>query len=141
MDQQEAQRELQEKLMFYQLLQANMETMKEQAVLLQHKFVELESARQAVEDIQKAKQLNDTLIPLGSGIYMHGRITEGKKMLVDVGAGVLLNKDMESSLEVIEDKKKEIEAVLANMQDNMGKVVNKMNEIGMELQSLLQKGK
>ncbi len=136
-----SQQEMQEKLVLYQLLQQHLETLKQQAVLLQNRFMELEVTKQAVDDIKKIKQVNDTLIPLGSGVYVHGKINDIKKVLVDVGAGVMMNKDIDASLAVIEDKRAEVEKLLESLQGEVNEVVQKINQIGAQLQAMMQQEK
>ncbi len=88
-------KELQEKAILYQLLQKHLESMTQNAILLERRYEEIEAARMAMEDIGKLRDKNEILVPLGSGLFTHGRITDPKSMIVDIGSGIFLEKDSE----------------------------------------------
>lgn len=138
--QQEKEQELQQKLLLYQLLQAQLEELKKQAALLQARFIEIESTRLAVEDVKKVKENNELLIPLGSGMYVNGKMLKGD-LLVDIGAGIMTKKPAAEADTLLETKKKEIESLSENLQKEMMAVIAKINEIGEELQKSLAEGK
>jgi len=138
--QQEKEQELQQKLLLYQLLQAQLEEFKKQAALLQARFIEIESTRLAVEDVKKVKENNELLIPLGSGMYVNGKMLKGD-LLVDIGAGIMTKKPAAEADTLLETKKKEIESLSENLQKEMMAVIAKINEIGEELQKSLAEGK
>ncbi len=143
MESNDAQKELQEKLVLYQLLQQTLESLKGQALLLQNRFVELETTKQALEDIKGLNAANETLVPLGSGFYVHGKINDTKKLLVNVGAGVMLNKEIGPSMDMINEKRAEVEKALESIQENLNHIVQRINQIGAELQEVIssQRGK
>lgn len=126
--------ELQQKLMFYQLLQQQLEELKKQATYLQSRFMDIETSRIALEDVGKIKENNELLISLGSGIYSHGKIQK-TDLLVDVGAGVMVKKPQSEALALIEGKKKELEGLSMNLQQEMIATINKLQEIGMQLEA------
>ena len=101
-------KEMQEKVILYQLLQRHLESLSQNAVMLERRYEEMEATRMALEDIEKLKG-NEILVPLGSGLFSYGKITDSGKMLVDAGAGVFMDKDPDSSKRLLEDKKKELE--------------------------------
>jgi len=130
---QKMEQELQQKMLMYQLLQGQLEELKKQGTLLQSRFTEIEMSRIALEELKKSKDGSEILVPLGNGIYSSGKAVKGD-FLVDAGAGVFIKKPPEEAGKLIEEKSKESEALMTNLQNEMINVANKMNEIAEELQ-------
>lgn len=128
---------LQQKFLLYQVLQKQMEELQKQAVVLQQKFLELETTGQAVEDMRTLAEQNETLVPLGSGIYIEGRIKNRREVLVDVGAGVVMKKSMDDAMRFLEDKKKEVEQLSGELQSGAQRIADHMNTLAPELQKLI----
>ena len=129
--------EVQQKMLIYQLMQKQLEELSQQSVMLEGKLVELESAMQVIDDINKTDNDNDALIPLGSGLYAHGSIT-GKSILTDIGAGVMVNSDFRTAEKLIDERKKEIEKIKEDLDANIKSVTRKLNEMLPELQEIAE---
>ncbi len=126
--------EIQQKFILYQLLQQRAEELKQQIEMLQQKNMEMETTKFALGEISKVKEGNDILVPLGSGCYTHGKVGNSGKILVDLGAGILTNKDPESAKQVVEEKREEIEKLLLNLHQEFQEAASKMQELLPELQ-------
>lgn len=131
--------EVQQKLIFYQLLQRHLEQLREQAMLLERMFIEIETTKQTVGDMKKLKEGNEILVPLGSGFYTHGKVSDTKRLLVDLGMGILVKKDTKSTDNVLENRRKELDNASRELQNDMVNTVKKMNELGMELERMTNK--
>lgn len=83
---------MQEKVMLYQILQKHLESLTQNAVMVERRYEELEATKMALEDLAKAKE-SEILVPLGSGFFTYGKITDSRRMLADTGAGVFIDKD------------------------------------------------
>jgi prefoldin alpha subunit len=127
-------KELQEKLIVYQLLQRHLESLTQSAVLIERRYEEMEASGQALKDIEKSGQ-SEILIPLGSGLFTHGKSGDSRKLIVDAGAGIFLEKDMESAKELLEQKRQDIEKLAGSMQQEMIEVSSRLNSLAMEIES------
>ncbi|MCX6814928.1 MAG: prefoldin subunit alpha [Candidatus Aenigmarchaeota archaeon] len=130
-------REMQEKVILYQLLQKHLESLTQNAVMLERRYEEIEATRLAVEDIEKAKE-SEILVPLGSGLFTYGKIVDSKKMLVDAGAGVFMDKDTDSSKRLLEERKQELEKLAEDMQHEIMDVYSRLNSLAMEIEGMSQ---
>ena len=77
-------------------------------------------ATAAIESIKSLNQKSesDTLIPIGMGTYLPAKILPSQKIILNVGAGVAIEKDFQSAINYLEARIKELEVAL---QDNMAK--------------------
>lgn len=77
----------------------------------------LREAALAIESI-KSLSMNtesETLVPVGMGTYVKTKIISNDKIVLNVGAGIAIEKDKDSAINFLEAKLKEIEIAL---QDN-----------------------
>lgn len=83
-------------------------------------FGVLKEATAAIDSIKSLGQNpeSDTMIPIGMGTYVPAKISSDKKIVLNIGAGVSLEKDFSSAINYLESRIKEIEVAL---QDNAAK--------------------
>lgn len=83
----------------------------------------LREATAAIESIQSLSQKSEseTLVPIGMGTYVPTKISSNNKIILNIGAGVALEKDFPSAINYLEARIKEIEVAL---QDNAAKKQN-----------------
>jgi len=130
-----AKKELQEKALAYRILESRLETLSKQRDLVVQRMVELESTIESVEEVQKSKE--EVLFPLGSSAYTFGK-PKVDKMIIEVGAGVALEKTPEEAVAVLKDRENEIENVLKNIQAQMVDTVNRLEILGLEVEELAE---
>ena len=128
---------VQEKVILYQILQKHMESLGQNASLLERRYEELEMTRQALEDISKAKG-NDILIPIGSGFFARGKISDPENMLAEIGAGIFMDRGHESSKSLLEERRQEIERLANELQHEMSEVSSRINSLALELEGMSQ---
>ena len=80
----------------------------------------LREATAAIESIKSLNQKSnsDTLVPIGMGTYIPTQISPNNKIIMNIGAGVAVEKDFDSAINYLEARIKEIEIAL---QDNAAK--------------------
>lgn len=133
---QDGQREMQQKLILYQLLQRHLEELQQQAGLIERRYIELETTRQIVGDLEKHKDKADVMIPLGSGCFVNGTAEAAGKVLTEIGAGVFVRKTDEAITNFLEENKAYIEKSSDELRKEMENVIGKMNKIALEIQGM-----
>ena len=133
-------KEMQEKVFLYQLLQKHLESLSQNAVMLERRYEEIESTRAALEDIEKLKEKNEILVPLGSGFFTYGKVTDSGKIMAEIGGGVFMDKDPQSGQQVLEERKQEIEKLAGDMQREMTEVSERMNMLAEEVEQASHEG-
>ena len=80
----------------------------------------LREASAAIESIQSLSQKSEseTLVPIGMGTYVPTKILSTNKIVLNIGAGVAVEKNLPSAINYLEARIKEIEVAL---QDNAAK--------------------
>ena len=102
--------------------------------------------REAIASIESIKALSkspesESLVPIGMGTFVHTKILSNTKIVMNIGAGIAVEKDFPSAINYLESRIKEIEIALqdtaAKKQDasarlEQGKV--QMNQMMQDMQ-------
>ena len=100
--------------------------------LVQRESTLLSILREAVSAIVSIKSLkdntsSDTLMPLGMGTFVKSQISSNEKIVLNIGAGVAVEKNPDSAINFLESRIKEIEVAL---QEAAAKKTRCSNTIG-----------
>ena len=79
--------------------------------------------REAIASIESIKALSkkpesESLVPIGMGTFVHTKISSNTKIVMNIGAGIAVEKDFPSAINYLEARIKEIEIAL---QDTVAK--------------------
>ncbi len=130
-------KELQEKMLIYRTLESRLETLTRQRDLVSSKIVEIISTISSIDEISKNQK--DVLFKLGGEAFAYGNVTDKNKILVEIGAGVVLERLPEDGKEILNKRKQEMENALKEIQNNISQISNAMNQLGPEINELIQK--
>lgn len=131
--------EMQQKVLTYRILQSHLEQLKKDAELIERKYIEVEATKQFLNDAKDGKKDTEILLPVGAGIFAKGKLTD-KKLLFDIGSGVMVNKSNADVEAVVENSIAEIESAVKKLNKEMQETVHKLNDLTSELQLLQQGG-
>ena len=100
--------------------------------------------REAVASIESIKSLvqkpeSETLVPIGMGTYVQTKILSNTKIIMNIGAGIAVEKDFSSAINYLEARIKEVEVALqdtvAKKQDAAGRLEQGKAQINQLMQS------
>jgi len=100
--------------------------------------------REAVASIESIKSLvqkpeSETLVPIGMGTYVQTKILSNTKIVMNIGAGIAVEKDFSSAINYLEARIKEVEVALqdtvAKKQDAAGRLEQGKAQINQLMQS------
>ncbi|MEM5797357.1 MAG: prefoldin subunit alpha [Candidatus Aenigmatarchaeota archaeon] len=129
-------KELQEKLLIYRTLEARLEVLTRQRDLISSKIIELMSTMSSIDEIDKTPE--NILFKLGSEAFAKGNVTDKNKILVEIGAGIVLEKSLVDGKEILNKRKTEMENALKEIQNNISQISNAMNQLAPEINELIR---
>ena len=100
--------------------------------------------REAVASIESIKSLDqkpesETLVPIGMGTYVQANILSNTKIVMNIGAGIAVEKDFSSAINYLEARIKDVEVALqdtvAKKQDAAGRLEQGKAQINQLMQS------
>jgi prefoldin alpha subunit len=118
--------------------QQQAEVLQQQMEGLNVTITELTIAEETLAAI-KGKDNAETLVPIGAGSFLITELKNTDEVIVGFGAGVAAKKKIGDAEESIAEQKKELEAVMKSMTDNLQKITDFIVKKSPEAEALLQK--
>jgi prefoldin alpha subunit len=98
---------------------------------------DLASSIESLKGISE-KTESETLAPLGVGVYVKTKILSNDKVVLNIGAGVAIEKDRDSATNFLESRIKEIEIALQDTESRKQDIAIKLEQGKAELRKLLE---
>jgi prefoldin alpha subunit len=133
-------KDIQEKVIRYQILDGRIKALMKRRELLVVKMVEIETTLNSIEEIGKSKE-NEILLPLGSNMHVSGALKDIKRIVVELGANIALEEDVEEAKKILEKRKNMINDGLQATEDEIVNLSNEFLRLEAELRSLIEKDK
>lgn len=131
------QKELQEKILAYRILQIRLESVIKERELIASKIFELENTLASISEIEKTG--DETLFSLGSEAHAFGKLTNKERLIVEIGANIALEKTFEEGKETLNKRKSELEKVLKEIQKEIVQLTSAIQKIAPEIQAMIEK--
>lgn len=131
--------------------EAQAQQLLQQMQMLENMFAELSQkensigniirdANSAIKSIQEIKTNPDSesLVPIGMGTFIKTKNIPNEKVVVNVGAGVAIEKDHDSALNYLESKIKELEVALQETNSQRQQVAANLEQGKQQMQQIMQ---
>jgi prefoldin alpha subunit len=113
----------------YQQYQAQAEAIARQLGLTQLTAEGLDRALKAVEAMETAEEGTEMLVPIGSGSFIHAKLASKEKVVLNVGAGVNIEKTPAEAKESLKIRKAEVAEGSKKLNEMLGKIDQEMQRI------------
>lgn len=135
----EEEQKLQEKYIEMKTIEEQMKQIQQQAATLEQQLVELMGVKQSLEDFKKANKGDEILIPVSPGIFAKAELKDNKEFLVNVGANIIVKKDIESTKKLMDKQIEEIRGLHSTVMMQIQRLALKASSIEQELNELASK--
>ncbi len=132
----EVERAIQERLMFLEELRREAEGVQARIVEIQILKDELSRTIESLEFFQKTEDDIEALLNLGGGVFAYVDVKNSKKMLVDVGAGVVIEKEIKDAIETLKNKRQNVEETEKKLREILNQVASQMEKVQKEISEL-----
>jgi prefoldin alpha subunit len=133
----EAEKKLQENMLAYRMLESRLGNIARQRDMIVSKIMEIQSTLITVEEIEKGSE--DVLFPVGSAAYIRGKPADKEKIIVEIGAGVVMEKTLVETKKLLKDRKKELELAIDSLGKEMQNMASSMQKIEADAQEMVIK--
>ena len=103
-----------------------------QSQITQAAILEFQKAKITIDQLKKSDKNSEILIPIGGGTYLNGLLKNESNVLVDVGSGIVIEKDLDSAIKKIDER-------IKNLQESQEKIVSMAQRIELEATELSEK--
>ncbi len=103
----------------------------------------LKEAKSAVESIMSLSEHieSDTLVPIGMGVYIKTKINSNENIILNIGAGVAIEKNKNNVINYLECRIKEMDVALKNTSIQKQDIAIKLEQGKQEINSLINSSK
>lgn len=134
----EKQEKLKEKYMEMQMLDQQIKQAQKQIQMIEQQVNELNNVKQNLDNIKSVDEDTEVLSSISSGIFVKAKIGKADKLLVNVGADVMVEKDIDSTKELIDQQIKEMHNVQMQTDGEMQKLAQRASSLQNELAKLVE---
>lgn len=99
---------------------------------------EAKLATSAVQEIHTETEV-ESYVPVGVGVHMKVLVPPVKKLLINIGAGVAVEKSREDTINYIESRLKEFEIALKQLMGQKQQVSLRMEQIQVQVNEMVQR--
>ncbi len=113
----------------YRQYQKRMEAVQQQMSMVQ---ISVEDCNRAIDTIDELKNVStgdEMMFPIGSGSFVYANIIEAEKVVVDIGAGLSVERPLEDAKEILQRRKENLNAALQNMNNTLAQLHQQMQAI------------
>ncbi len=122
-------------VMQLQLYERSLKVLAERQNVLMERMQEIYETLRSIDELEKG----DSLISIGSGNFVYGKITDVSKILVGMGAGVAIEKTPEEAKNILKKRISELEKTLTDVSREMQHVSAEMQKIERKIQMQTRK--
>ncbi len=109
-----------------------------QAQYLQAAIADFYKAKLTVEQLHKADDESEILIPIGGGTFLNGSLKDSSKVLVDIGAGLITEKTIDAAIKKIEKRIKDLQENQEKLMSMAQKMQNEATELSQKTQQMME---
>jgi prefoldin alpha subunit len=130
----EEQAELQSLLLQLRQYQAQIEQTTQELLFVRQAIAGHDKAIETIKQLKKMKAGDELIVPIGANSSIYVTLSSTDKIIVMVGGGVSAERDPDSSMAYLTEKKNELETSQREMTD----ILQKMEQEAQRLQARLQ---
>ena len=134
----EKQKEIQQKYVEYQVAEQQIKQMQQQMERLEAQTAEANSIEQSIADISKAKPGEEVLVPVSGGVFFKATMDDNHKFLVNVGGGVVVEKDIDGTKDLLKKQSDEIDKYKTQIAQQLAEHFMKFQQLELELKKLVE---
>jgi len=127
---------MEKKYMEFQIIGQRMKQLQQQIVLVNNQLTELAALQQNLVELKDVKENTKVLMPFGNGIYMSAELKSPGELLVNVGSGVVVKKDIDSTKQIIMQQESEMRDVNEQMMTELKLLYERATSLEQELQTV-----
>ncbi len=111
-----------------QALRELAESMRSRINVVESLINELKAAGEAIKAIRDVGENATILVPVGGDSFIRAKVEDMSKVLVGVGAGIVLEKDVEDALNYLGERVAELEKISVDLRRRLAETLERIRE-------------
>jgi len=113
----------------YGLLTQLAEELQKEISLAQNLLVEVDATVATLKNISSLGDSREILIPISTGVYARAIINRQDKFLVSIGSNILVEKDLNDTLEFLKRRRDELQQLIERRVDELNKILQRLQQL------------
>lgn len=127
---------MREKVLEFEFSRAQLNEIEKRLVELSMKCEELKKIKESLEELRGGEG-KDFLFSFAPGVFVRGRLMDGEKVLVEVGANIVMQKKLDEAKQFIDEQIEELERALQRLSSEYLILGEKLRKLAPEIEKLL----
>lgn len=119
----------QEKYQHMQMLEYQAKQLQKLADNVDAQLSEINNTVEALKEFEKQQKDDEILFQIANGIFAKGRLTDNKKLNINIGSNVMVEKSISDTIMMMEKQAKDIESYKSEIMIQLQKFMEKMGEL------------
>jgi len=120
------------------ILEGSVATLQSRLDIVRAAISEVTLAHATLEGLTKLQDGDDTLVPVGAGSYVRMKIADSKKLVMGIGAGTAMEKDVVSSIDELKSRIMELDKTRNSIQQQLEQTIARYEQDRESLNQLLR---
>ncbi len=131
----------QTKMLQLEMLKEQGQQMAQQKAQISMQVQELEYTQNTIKDLKNAKKGTEMMIPIGTGMYVKGKIESVDDIITAIGGNVAVGKTLDEVKEIINDRMKRMKELEVQIDSELENIDSEGEKLVKDLQSTQEKEK
>ena len=118
-------------------LEQTAETLQQRLSMLNAAITDLSYANMTLDGVEKERENSELLVPIGGGSYVKMKLANSDKVVVGIGAGVSVEKQLPEAKAVLKERLEELEKAAVAAQQQFAQIADRINSGRTRLETLL----
>jgi prefoldin alpha subunit len=128
--------QMKEILVNLKYLESQIAAVQGQLQVLERGLIEIGTTKISLDSIKDLKKDVSSFYPLGSGMFAKGTLMKQDRLLVDVGAGAIIEKDITDAEKILQSREADIRTNITNYQGLLANLEKQYNDLAEKARSL-----
>ena len=133
--------EITQKYVEFQLLNQQIQQAQQQMQMLSQQTMELKTLSKNLSGLSSIESGSEMYNNLGVGVNIKSTVQDLKHLLVNVGAGILVQKTPKETIIIVNKQVTELEKFITNLETNLHSSIAKAEQLKQEIEKEQQKKK
>ena len=121
------------------ILEGSIGTLQSRLDIVRAAISEVTLAHNTLDGLKSMQDGDSTLVPVGGGSYVMMKLTDSKKLIMGIGAGVAMEKNVDSSVEELKGRLQELDKARTAIQQQLEQTATRYQQDRDALEELLRR--
>ena len=103
--------------------------------ILNTTLAEISAAKSALEEVSSLSEGEELLVPVGAGVFVRAKLAGKDKVLVTLGANIMVEKALEDTRKYLEEREQKVRDALQKSVADYQALVSRLRDIEQRLRS------